>query len=194
MHACLNPALNWREYTCAQPRKASAIGLSQIGIEGGLMRKLLVVIVCMAAIGWVLCQPALSQTDVADDSHPVQADSGWNHHHHAHVVPIAAIRVPGTSKANPFVAFDQASVDTKLQLLFVSSRSTKAVAIFDAFTDRKIGETPAIFAGVGIDSSHSGPDGNVVAGHYLFAGDYPSTVRVFDLSASLSSPPEVAEI
>jgi hypothetical protein len=34
----------------------------------------------------------------------------------------------------------------------------------------------------------------VVAGHYLFAGDYPSTVRVFDLSASTTSPPEVAEI
>jgi len=81
-----------------------------------------------------------------------------------------------------------------LQLLFVSSRSSKAVAIVDALTDRKVGETPAIFAGVGIDSPHSGPDGSVVAGHYLFAGDYPSTVRVFDLSASLSSPPEVAEI
>src|SRR5208282_575616 len=52
----------------------------------------------------------------------------------------------------------------------------------------------AVFAGVGIDSPHSGPDGNVVAGRYLFAGDYPSTVRVFDLSVSISSPPEIAEI
>jgi hypothetical protein len=158
------------------------------------MRKLLVVLACVAAIGWPLCQPALSQTDVADDSHPSQANSNWNHDRNSHVVPIGAIRVPGTSVANPFVNFDQARVDTKLQLLFVSSRSSKAVAIIDAFTDRKVGETPAIFAGVGIDSPHSGPDGNVVAGHYLFAGDYPSTVRVFDLSASLSSPPEVAEI
>ena len=158
------------------------------------MRKLLVVLVCMATTGLVLCQPALSQTDAGDDSHPFQADSDSNHDRHSHVVPIAAIRVPGTSDANPFVNFDQASVDTRFQLLFVSSRSSKAVAIFDALTDRKLGETPAIFAGVGIDSPHSGPDGNVVAGHYLFAGDYPSTVRVFDLSASLSSPPEVAEI
>ena len=141
------------------------------------MKKLLVVLVCMATTGWVLCQPALSQTDI-----------------HSHVVPIASIGVPGTSEANPFVNFDQAHVDTKSQLLFVSSRSSKAVAIFDALTDRKLGETPAVFAGVGIDSPHSGPDGNVVAGHYLFAGDYPSTVRVFDLSASITSPPEVAEI
>src|SRR5271156_5662285 len=156
------------------------------------MRKLLVVLVCMAATGWVLCQPALSQT--ADDSHPFQADSDSNPDRHSHVVPIRAIGVPGTSNTNPFVNFDQARVDTKLQLLFVSSRSSKAVAIIDALTDKKVGETPAIFAGVGIDSPHSGPDGNVVAGHYLFAGDYPSTVRVFDLSASLTSPPEVAEI
>ena len=148
------------------------------------MRKLLVVLLCMAAIGWVLCQPALSQT----------ADSDSNHDRHSHVVPIAALAVPGTSEANPFVNFDQARVDTKLQLLFMSSRSSKAVAILDALTHKEVGETPAIFAGVGSDSPHSGPDGNVVAGHYLFAGDYPSTVRVFDLSASLSSPPEVAEI
>jgi len=158
------------------------------------MRKLFVVLVCMAAVGLVWCQPALSQTDVAEGSHPAQGDPDRNHDHNSRVVPIAAIRVPGTSKANPFVAFDQARVDTKLQLLFVSSRSSKAVAIINALTDKKVGETPAIFAGVGIDSPHSGPDGNVVAGHYLFAGDYPSTVRVFDLSASLSAPPEIAEI
>src|SRR5580704_4963549 len=158
------------------------------------MRKLLVGLVCTAATGWVLCQPALSQTDLNDDSYPSQADSDRNHDRHSHVVPIGAIRVPGTSDANPFVNFDQARVDIKSQLLFVSSRSSKAVAILDALTDRKVGETPAVFAGVGVDTAHSGPDGNVVAGRYLFAGDYPSLVRVFDLSVSRSSPPEVAAI
>lgn len=151
------------------------------------MKKLGRVLICMAAIGWVLCQPALTQTD------PSQADSVKGDYP-SHVVPIGAIGVPGTSDANPFVNFDQAYLNTKYQLLFVSSRSSKAVTIFDALTDKKVGETPAIFAGVGIDSPHSGPDGNVVAGHYLFAGDYPSTVRVFDLSVSVSSPPEIAEI
>jgi hypothetical protein len=157
------------------------------------MRKLLVVLVCMLAVGWVMCQPALSQTNLDDDSYSSQVPDR-SHDHSSHVVPIGAIGVPGTSEANPFVNFDQARVDTRLQLLFVSSRSSKLVAIYDARTDRKLGETPAVFAGVGVDSPHSGPDGNVVAGHYLFAGDYPSTVRVFDLAASLSSPPEVAEI
>lgn len=147
------------------------------------MRKLVVVLVCMVAAGWAFCQPALSQ-----------AESDRNHNSPSHLVPIGAIGVPGTSTENPFVNFDQAKVDTRFQLLFVSSRSSKAVAIIDALSDRKVGETPAVFAGVGIDSPHSGPDGNVVVGHYLFAGDYPSTVRVFDLGASLSSPPEVAEI
>ncbi|MGA8531007.1 MAG: hypothetical protein WB622_14925, partial [Acidobacteriaceae bacterium] len=157
------------------------------------MRKLLVALVCMVVTaGWLSCQPAFSQSGLGDDAH--QGDSGWNHDRNSHVVPIRAIPVPGTSAANPFVNFDQARVDPKLQLLFVSSRSSKAVAIIDALTDRKIGETPAIFAGVGVDSPHSGPDGSVVAGRYLFAGDYPSTVRVFDLGASLTAPPEVAEI
>lgn len=157
------------------------------------MRKLLAVLVCTAATGWVYCQPALSQTD-NDNSHPFQADSDWNHDRHSHVIPIGAMRVPGTSAANPFVNFDDAYLDTKLQLLFVSSRSSKAVTIFDARSDRKLGETPPVFAGVGVDSPHSGPDGAVVAGHYLFAGDYKSTVRVFDLAASLSSPPQIATI
>lgn len=158
------------------------------------MRKILFALVCTLATASVLCPSAFSQTDSADDSHPSQAVSDWNRDSHSHVVAIAAIGVPGTSDANPFVNFDQARADTKLQLLFISSRSSKAVAILDAVTHRKVGETPAIFAGAGIDSPHSGPDGNVVVGHYLFAGDYPSTVRVFDLGASLSSPPEVAEI
>jgi hypothetical protein len=151
------------------------------------MRKLLVVLAGAVVTGWVLCQSALSQTDLSGALNPF-------HDGNSHVVPIAALGVPGTSDSVPFVNFDQARIDTEFQLLFVSSRSSKAVAIFDALTDRKVGETPAIFAGAGIDSPHSGPDGNVVAGHYLFAGDYPSTVRVFDLSASLSSPPQVAEI
>ena len=158
------------------------------------MRKLLVVLVCTVATGLVFCQPALGQTNSDDNSQASQAVSDWHHDRNSHVVPIAAIGVPGTSEADPFVAFDQIRVDTRLQLAFLSSRSTKAVVIYDALRDRKVGETAPIFAGVGIDSPHSGPDGNVVAGHLLFAGDYPSLVRVFDLSKSTTSPPEIAEI
>jgi hypothetical protein len=155
------------------------------------MKKLLVVLASIVAAGFVLCPPALSQTNVDADSQQANGDRNQDK---SHVVPIAAIGVPGTSEANPFVAFDQAKVDVRSQLLFVSSRSSRAVAIFDALTDRQVGQTAAVFAGVGVDSPHSGPDGNVVAGRYLFAGDFPSLVRVFDLSVSRSAPPEVAEI
>ena len=114
------------------------------------MKKLLIVLVCTLTTGLVLCKSALSQMDSGDVWHPPQAASDWNRDGNSHVVPIEAISVPGTSEANPFVNFDQARVDTRTQLLFVSSRSSKAVAIFDALTDRKVGDTPAIFAGVGI--------------------------------------------
>jgi hypothetical protein len=54
--------------------------------------------------------------------------------------------------------------------------------------------TPAVFAGVGVDSAHSGPNGNIIAGDQLWAGDFPSTVRVFDLRTGLSSPTQIAAI
>lgn len=57
-----------------------------------------------------------------------------------------------------------------------------------------MGETPAVFAGVGVDNPHSGPNGTLIAGDEIWAGDYPSTVRVFDLRADPMSPPEIAAI
>ena len=109
------------------------------------MRKLHVVLVCALATGWLVSEPALGQTDL-DNSRPFQGLSARNQDNHSHVVPIGAIGVPGTSDANPFVNFDQARVDIKSQLLFVSSRSSKAVAILDALTDRKVGETHRQFS------------------------------------------------
>ena len=47
--------------------------------------------------------------------------------------------------------------------------------IYNAFTGNPLGETPAVFAGVGVDNPHSGPNGNIIAGYQLWAGDYPST-------------------
>lgn len=155
------------------------------------MRRVLVILGFTAA---VLSVPALSQTTGTGDPDSSQMDAHRGGEARSRVFPFAAMAVPGTSASNPFLSFDISYVDPKLQLLVVSSRSSKAVAIFDAMTDKPLGETPAVFAGVGVDNPHSGPDGAVIAGHHLWAGDYPSTVRVFDLGASLSSPPEIAEI
>jgi hypothetical protein len=137
--------------------------------------------------------PAFGQSFDASSASPLSTDSGSNHQKFQ-VTFLSATSVPGTSVTNPFTAFDIITVDSESQLVALSSRSSKAVVIYNAFTGNPLGETPAVFAGVGVDNPHSGPNGNIIAGDQLWAGDYPSTVRVFDLKSSLSSPPEIAAI
>lgn len=110
------------------------------------------------------------------------------------VTPLSPMAVPGTSASNPFTSFDISYVDPTLQLLVVSSRSSKAVTIFDALLDRPIGETPAIFAGKGASNPVSGPNGVVIAGDEIWAGDYPSQVQVFSLRTGAKSPVFVTTI
>jgi len=141
----------------------------------------------------VVSLPAFSQGP-GFGAGPWQGDADWTHNHPFQVTSLTMIAVPGTSATNPFKSFDIISFDSKTQLVTLSSRSSKAVAIFNATTDTVVGMTPAVFAGVGVDNPHSGPNGNVIAGYQLWAGDYPSTVRVFDLRTSLSSPTEIAAI
>jgi hypothetical protein len=136
---------------------------------------------------FVACLPAFGQ---ASDS----TTQGFLSHSNTPIVPLAPMAVPGTSASSPFNSFDITSFDTRLQLVTLSSRSSKAVAIFNGLTDQPVGETPAVFAGVGVDDAHSGPNGNLIAGTQLWAGDYPSVVRVFDLKASPTNPPQIASI
>lgn len=131
-------------------------------------------------------------SDTAADTSQTGRD--WNHTHHFQIGPVSAIAVPGTSSSNPFTSFDIIYVDPQKQLMVLSSRSSKAIAIYNVLTDTIVGETAAVFAGIGVDNPHSGPNGTLIAGDRIWAGDYRSTVRVFDLRASVSSPPEIAEI
>ena len=149
------------------------------------MKRLLLELACAGVA--VACLPLLAQTTDTDAGAADRAA-------HARVVPLAPVPVPGTSATTPFTSFDIIYVDPKLQLVTLSSRSSKVVAIYNALTDEPIGETPAVFAGVGSDNAHSGPDGNVVAGLHLWAGDANSIVRVFDLRADLAHPPQIAAI
>lgn len=105
---------------------------------------------------------------------------------------ISALPVPDTSSSNPFTSFDIIYFDAATHRMALSSRSSKAVALYEG--DKAIGMTPQVFTGVGSDNPHSGPNGTVIAGNQLWAGDYPSLVRVFDLSKSVSSPPQIAVI
>ncbi len=105
-----------------------------------------------------------------------------------------AFTVPGTSASNPFRSFDQIYVDPLLQLGVLASRNSKAVTIFNAFTGQPIGATPPVFTGVGASVDVSGPDGAIIAGTQIWATDYPSTIRVFDLRRSLANPPQIGVI
>jgi hypothetical protein len=161
------------------------------------MKQLLMTLVLAVAGAAIPSQTAFTQTaftQTAFTQTAPQADQDWFRNPPSQVEPLSAIAVPGTSVTNPFTSFDIIYVDPKLQLMTLSSRSSKAVAIYNVRKDTILGETPAVFAGVGVDNAHSGPNGNVIAGDLLFAGDYPSIVRVFDLKSSLSSPPQIAAI
>ncbi len=112
----------------------------------------------------------------------------------APVVPIGAISVPGTSTVNSFRSWDGIVVDPYLQIGALSSRSSKAITLFDAFNDQPIGETAPVFTGTGKNVNNSGPNGLVIAGTQIWAGDYPSSIHVFDLSRSITAPPQIAFI
>ena len=112
----------------------------------------------------------------------------------ATVEPIGAMTVPGTSASNPFEFWDQIYVDPYIQLGALASRSSKSVTLFEAITNQPIGQTAPVFAGVGADVEESGPEGVVIAGTQLWATDFPSTVRVFDLLPNPTAPRQVAVI
>ncbi len=158
------------------------------------MKKAFATLVLASSVATVLSMPAFSQSADANSPQSGQDWDHWNPRQKPEIIPVSALAVPGTSSSNPFTSFDAIYLDPQLQLLALSSRSSKAVALFNAFTDKPVGKTPAVFAGVGVNNAHSGPNGTVIAGDQLWAGDYPSAVRVFDLRASLSSPPQIAAI
>ena len=140
----------------------------------------------VAAASSLLVLPALSQT-----ASP-QADSRGGSPSPVHAT--GASTVPGTSTTNPFRSFDVIYVDPLLQLGALASRSSKAITLFNAYTGQPFGKTPAVFAGVGRTDDLSGPNGLVVAGLQLWATDYPSLVRVFDLLPDPAHPSQVATI
>jgi len=165
------------------------------------MKRLLLTLALAWTLGGVMSLPAFSQGADAD-----ARGRDWDHdYQHRQLSFISALPVPGTSATTPFAAFDIIYVKPRQQKMVLSSRSSKAVVIYDVFTDIPVGSTAAVFAGQGSSNSVSGPDGTLIAGHRIWAGDYCSApgencsqtggvVRVFDLRVSVSSPPEIAAI
>jgi len=90
-----------------------------------------------------------------------------------------------SNPAGPIDGFDISFVDQKTQRYYLADRSNKSVDVFDAKTDKFIGSTPG-FVGVAMkngkpDNDTSGPDGVVVVGNQIWAGDGDSTIKVIDL-------------
>jgi hypothetical protein len=90
-----------------------------------------------------------------------------------------------SNPAGPIDGFDISFVDQKTQRYYLADRSNKSVDVFDAKTDKFIGSTPG-FVGVTMkngkpDNDTSGPDGVVVVGSQIWAGDGDSTIKVIDL-------------
>lgn len=93
-----------------------------------------------------------------------------------------------SNPAGPIDGFDISFVDQKTQRYYLADRSNKSVDIFDAKTDKFIGSVGG-FIGVVMkngkpNNDESGPDGVVVIGNEVWAGDGDSTVKVIDLKSN----------
>jgi hypothetical protein len=103
---------------------------------------------------------------------------------------VTAVAIPG----NPLRSFDISWVNPKRGEMYFADRSNAGVEVIDTETltwKRKLGG----FVGVvlnpnpphAVDNNHSGPDGVVSYGRWLYAGDGDSTLKVFDLNAPPAS-------
>jgi hypothetical protein len=105
---------------------------------------------------------------------------------------LTAVQIPG----NPLRTFDISWVDPDRAEYYLGDRSNKGIDIVDTQNlvfKRRLGGfvgvalvpgsvTPANPNGT-VDNNHSGPDGVVSHGRWLYAGDGNSTLKVFDLNA-----------
>jgi hypothetical protein len=122
------------------------------------------------------------------------ADAGWASCTFTPPLPsttqtkcITAVLIPG----NPLRSFDISWVDPDRAEYYFADRSNSGIDVIDTRT-LKFKRTIGGFVGVvptvppaapGVDNNHSGPDGVTSHGHWLYAGDGNSTLKVIDLNA-----------
>jgi hypothetical protein len=100
---------------------------------------------------------------------------------------LTAVSIPG----NAIRSFDISWVDSERGLYFLGDRSNSGVDIIKTGSNKDsnhwIGRAGG-FVGIKnlangmVDNNHSGPDGVVSHGNWLYAGDGDSTLKVFDIS------------
>jgi len=98
---------------------------------------------------------------------------------------LTAIQIPG----NPLRSFDISWVNPDRAEYYLGDRSNAGIDVIDTRHD-KFKYTIGGFVGVvllkgAVDNNHSGPDGVVSHGRWLYAGDGDSTLKVIDLDAPL---------
>jgi hypothetical protein len=98
---------------------------------------------------------------------------------------VTAITIPG----NPLTSFDISWVNPNRAEYYLGDRSNGGIDIIDT-QHLKFKRTITGFAGIvlnaaktAVDNNHSGPDGVVSHGRWLYAGDGNSTLKVIDLNA-----------
>jgi hypothetical protein len=96
---------------------------------------------------------------------------------------LTAIHIPG----HPLRSFDISWVDSKRAEYYLADRSNAGVDIIDT-ADNVFKKTIPGFVGIklnatgtAVDNNHSGPDGVVSHGKWLYVGDGDSTLKVIDL-------------
>jgi hypothetical protein len=98
---------------------------------------------------------------------------------------ITAITIPG----NPLTSFDISWTNPDRAEYYLADRSNSGIDIIDTQSlrfKRTIGGFKGIVlnpTGTAADNNHSGPDGVVSHGRWLYAGDGDSTLKVIDLNA-----------
>jgi hypothetical protein len=114
---------------------------------------------------------------------------------------LTAVQIPG----KPLRSYDISWVNPQRAEYYLADRSNAAIDILDTgaprfkrFLDGSAGNGgKSVFVGVtlnaagGVNNDHSGPDGVVTHGRWLYAGDGDSTLKVFDLDGpnALAQPP-----
>lgn len=102
---------------------------------------------------------------------------------------VTAIHIPG----NPLRSYDISFVNPDRAEYYLGDRSNSGIDIIDTH-NLKFKRTIGGFVGIKfkgttttVDNNHSGPDGVVSHGRWLYAGDGDSTLKVIDLNAPTAS-------
>ncbi|MFJ2367629.1 YncE family protein [Pseudomonas sp. NPDC087697] len=90
---------------------------------------------------------------------------------------IGSLEVPG----EPLNGYDISYVDQATNRYYLADRSNKAVDVFDGASGKMVDRLPGGFAGQLKSNDESGPNGVVVVGGELWAGDGDSTLKIIDL-------------